>query len=64
MKTFSIIFSLTLDVACPDNLDTDWVASQFHDGSDRFTTLRVAGDPDAVEVTAAYSCLEGVRKSL
>jgi len=59
MKTLSITFSLTLDVACPDHLDTDWVASQFHSRSDRFTTLHINGDPDAVVVTAAYSALEG-----
>jgi hypothetical protein len=59
MKTLSITFSLTLDVACPDHLDTDWVASQFHLKSDRFSILHIDGDPDAVVVTAAYSDLEG-----
>ena len=59
MKTLSITFSLTLDVACPDHLDADWVARQFHSRSDRFTTLHIDGDPDAVVVTAAYSGLEG-----
>ena len=63
MKTFSITFSLTLDVACPDHLDADWVASQFHYRSDRFTTLHIGGDPDAVVVTAAYSGLESVSKA-
>jgi hypothetical protein len=59
MKTLSITFGLTLDVACPDHLDTDWVASQFLSRSDRFTTLHIDGDPDGVVVTAAYSGLEG-----
>jgi hypothetical protein len=58
MKTLSITFSLTLDVACPDHLGTDWVASQFLSRSDRFTILHIDGDPDAVVVTAAYTGLE------
>jgi uncharacterized iron-regulated membrane protein len=61
MKTLSITFSLTLEVACPDHLDTGWVASEFLSRSHRFSILHIDGDPGAVVVTAAYSALEGSR---
>jgi len=63
MKTFSVTFSLTLDVTCPDHLDTDWVAKQFAYKSDRFSTLCIAGDPEGgIAIQAASSGIESIRR--
>jgi hypothetical protein len=62
MKSFCVTFSLTLDVACPDHLDINWVAKQFAYKSDRFTTLHIEGDPDEAVIQAAYSCLQSTQR--
>jgi hypothetical protein len=62
MKSFSVTFSLTLDVVCQDHLDIDWVVKQFCCKSDRFTTLHIQGDPDEAIIQAAYSCLQSTRR--
>jgi len=63
MKTFSVTFSLTLDVACADHLDIDWVAKQFAYKSDRFSTLCIAGDPEGgIAIQAASSGIESIRR--
>ena len=61
MKTFSITFSLTLDIACADQLDVDWVAKQFIYKSDRFSTRRIAGDPsDGIGIQATRGGIESI----
>jgi len=62
MKTFSVTFSLTLDVACADHLDTDWVAEEFAYKSGRFSTLFIAGDPvGEIAIQGASSSIESIR---
>jgi hypothetical protein len=55
MKTLSVTFTLTLDLACNDKLDSDWVAEAFLNNSQRFSTLHIEGDPAGVVVQAASS---------
>ena len=59
MKKAMIKFSLCLEVAIPDHLDTEWVASTFIN-SDRFSTAQVARDPRYVVVLTATSGVESI----
>ena len=60
MKTLVIEFTLQLEVIAEDRLDKDWVANKFL-ASDRFSTLRINGDPRGTGVIAASSGIASVR---
>lgn len=54
MKTATINFTLSLDVAVDDRLDMNWVANAFIN-SDRFSIDHVTGDPKGVGILTASS---------
>ncbi len=61
MKCFSATFELTLDISCPDHMDSEWVAKEIALRSKRFSVYAAEGDPDCVTIDAASSCLTTVR---
>ena len=61
MKRFSANFELTLDIECPDHIDTDWVAEAIALRSKRFSVCAAEGDPDFIIIQAASSCLVDVK---
>jgi hypothetical protein len=61
MKRFSVNFELTLDIECPDQIDSQWVAEAIALRSKRFSICAAEGDPDFIVVQAASSCLVDIK---
>ena len=65
MKTASITFNLTLDIAYSDFLDEQWIADSFLHNSKRFSVSEMPGDPDnpgSIIIQAASSGVADIKK--
>jgi hypothetical protein len=64
MKTASITFGLTLDIAYSDYLDVQWIADSFLHESKRFSVSKIPGDPNdpgSIIIEAASSGVTEVK---
>ena len=65
MKTASITFELTPDIAYSDFLDEQWIANSFLYNSKRFSVSEMPGDPDSpgsITIQAASSGVADIKK--
>ena len=64
MKTASITFNLTMDIAYSDFLDEQWIADSFLHNSKRFSVSEMPGDPDnpgSIIIQAASSGVADIK---